>query len=149
MCPTIPTTRMAVFTVVLAFTAMGCAREAGRPEDALESFLREVSFGRAEAAWKRLTEESRDALVDRHRALAEAAGRTVDDPKPAEFLFSTLDLVVLSPAESIVVVSPPGDVVTLRVTVEGGRSAEVRMVQQGGAWRVDLMETLGETAGRS
>lgn len=132
---------------VLCFLALGCRPAESRPEDVLESFLQEVSFGRAEAAWRRLSERSREALVERHRALAEAAGEAVDpSPDPADVLSSTLGLTVLSPAESVVVVSPPGDVVTLRVSVEGGRSAEVRMVREDGSWRVDLVDSLEPSA---
>lgn len=125
--------------VVLAVASMvACDSPESRPEDVLKAFLQEVSFGRAEPAWSRLSERTRRLLVERHEARKKAAGEAPTEPRPAELLFSDLGLTVLNPAESVVVVSPPGDVVTLRVSVEGGESAEVRMVKEDGAWRVDL-----------
>jgi hypothetical protein len=49
---------------------------------------------------------------------------------------------MLSPPESVAVVSPPGPEATLRVTVKDGRSAEMRMVREGTGWKVDLLGSL-------
>jgi len=121
---------------------MACQPAESRPEQVLETFLQEVSFGRADAAWSKLSQETRDALRERHRRRQEVAGEAPTEPEPAELLYDTANLTVLNPAESIAVVSPPGDVVTLRVSVEGGRSAELRMVRRDGAWKVDLLDLL-------
>lgn len=128
--------------VGFALLALGCRPAESRPEQALETFLQEVSFGRAEAAWTKLSSGSQAALRERHRRLREAAGQPPEEPEPARLLYGTAGLTVLNPAESVAVVSPPGDVVTLRVSVEGGSSAEVRMVKEEGGWRVDLRDLI-------
>jgi hypothetical protein len=131
-----------LLAVGFTLLALGCRPAESRPEQVLEAFLQEVSFGRAEAAWNDLSKETRDALRERHRQLRRAAGQPPEEPEPAELLYGVAGLTVLNPAESVAVVSPPGDVVTLRVSVEGGRSAEVRMVRRDGVWRVDLRDLL-------
>lgn len=141
-----------LLAVGFTLLALACRPAESRPEQVLEAFLQEVSFGRAEAAWNKLSEETRNVLRERHRRLREAAGQPPEEPEPAELLYGVAGLTVLNPAESVAVVSPPGDVVTLRVSVEGGRSAEVRMIRRDGSWRVDLRDllatrtsTVGET----
>lgn len=131
----------AISVVALVALVGSCANKRPKPEEALEAFLADVQYGRADSAWAALTEESRTRLLERHRALAEAAGKPVDET-PAKILFGDLGLVVQSPPESIVVASPLGNEVTLRVTVEGGRSAEIRMVREGVRWKVDLTGSL-------
>lgn len=108
----------------------------------MEAFLADIQYGRADSAWAALTEASRTRLLERHRALAAAAGKPTDET-PAKILFGDLGLVVQSAPESIVVASPLGNEVTLRVTVAGGKSAEIRMVREGIRWKVDLMGSLG------
>ncbi len=122
-----------------------CAQAVESPEDVLESFLQEVSFGRLDKAAERLSRSTRDALSRRYHEMRERTGLPPKEPEPADLLSEGLDLTVLNSAESIVVVSPLGDSVTLRATVEGGASAEVFMVREDGAWRIDLLRSLGSS----
>ena len=136
--------RFALFWVIaLSCAAAGCADRRPRPEDALNAFLADLQYGRAESAWAALSESSRQKLIERHRLLFEAGGQKTDDT-PSEILFGDLGIVVMSPPESVVVVSPLGNEAKLRVTVAGGRSADIRMVREGSGWKIDLMASLEE-----
>lgn len=133
---------LALFWVVaLSCASVGCADRRPRPEEALNAFLADLQYGRAESAWAALSESSRRELLERHRRLAEARGEKPDD-SPSQILFGDLGLVAMSPPESVVVVSPLGNEAKLRVTVAGGRSAVIRMVREGAVWKVDLFGSL-------
>jgi hypothetical protein len=131
------------WVIALTCAAAGCADRRPRPEEALNAFLADLQYGRAEAAWAALSESSRTKLLERHQRLARAAGKPSDDT-PAQILFGELGIVVMSAPESVVVVSPLGNEAKLRVTVAGGRSADIRMVREGPAWKVDLLGSLDE-----
>ncbi|MCB9654851.1 MAG: hypothetical protein H6729_12050 [Deltaproteobacteria bacterium] len=71
---------------------------------------------------------------------SQAASAAPEDP--SMLLFSDLRLIVLGEPENIVLVSPFGQEVTLRVSLAQGRSADFRLVREGKAWKVDLMSAL-------
>lgn len=118
-----------------------CRPSAATPEDALRGFLQDVRARRAPAAWAALSAPSQEAILADAARLAEATG---DPPEtdPAKLLFERSELMTLRQPESISVASRPGDVALLRVPVEGGASANVRMVREGAAWKVDLVGSL-------
>ncbi len=118
-----------------------CRPGAATPEDALRTFLGDVSSRRAAEAWAGLSKSSQEVLLADARALAAATGQE-PETDPGKLLFERSELLLLRKAESISVASRPGDVATLRVPVEGGASANVRMVREGAAWKVDLMGSL-------
>lgn len=130
-----------VLAVALSL-AGGCRQAADQPEQALERFLAAVAAGRADEAWGALSSASKAALLARHEALARAGGRDATAASPAETLFEELDLRLLAQPESVVVVSPLGNTVTLRVTVKDGPSTEIRMVREERGWSVDLESAL-------
>jgi predicted nucleic acid-binding Zn-ribbon protein len=149
--------RVLLLAASIAASSGACARSGSDgpvslrqdpPEAALDAFFTDLRFQRVDRAYAALAHRSRTWLEERHRRLQRAA-TPADQPSDDasidrhELLYRTLDLTLLSPPESIVVVSPPGDRVTLRVTVEGGASAEVVMVREDGRWKVDLESTLG------
>jgi hypothetical protein len=121
-----------------------CRPAPDSPQSVLEGFLADLEYGRAQSAWKRLAPDSQAWLETRWLELrrAEAPDREPKAPEPGALLFDLLDLTLLQAPESVAVVSPPGDRVTLRVSVEGGRSAEVRLVRHDDRWKVDLVSTL-------
>lgn len=133
--------RSSFFLVVVAISAAGCPRAEVQPEDALKRFLADLQFGRADAAWAALTDGAKEDLLQRHRALAQAAHRPPTE-RPADILYGELGLEVLGTPENVVVVSPLGPEVVLRVSVKGGRSAEIRMQRAGQDWKVDLVAAL-------
>ena len=118
-----------------------CRPSAATPEEALRGFLQDVRARRAPAAWAAISTPSQQALLADAARLAEATG---DPPEtdPAKLLFERSELMALRQPESISVASRPGDVALLRVPVEGGASANVRMVREGAAWKVDLVGSL-------
>lgn len=143
------------FWAALAVAAPGCNEKKQEPEDAFRRFAADVNARRADAAWAALTESSQQELERRHEAIAEASGsgsgaeagsgsgaEKKQKATPGSMLFEQLGLVVLSAPESVVIVSPPGREVLLRVTVKDGKTADVRMVREGARWKVDLMGSL-------
>jgi hypothetical protein len=134
-----------LFTMVAALAPGACTKPPAEPEPTLERFLAAVRLGRAEQAWAALSTGSKEALVARQRALLAAAGENGDggDPgDPSRSLFDALGLSALAAPESVVLVSPPGDELRLRVAVKGGQSGELFMVREGAAWKVDLVRSL-------
>ncbi len=129
--------------IALSCAAEGCADRRPKPEDTLNAFLADLQYGRAEAAWAALSESSRQKLLERHRRLAEATGKPVEET-PSQILFGDLGIVVLTAPESVFVSSPLGDEVKIQVTVAGGKSHEITMVREGTAWKVDLMHSLDD-----
>ncbi|MBK8014372.1 MAG: hypothetical protein IPK13_23870 [Deltaproteobacteria bacterium] len=160
------------WTVVLvlalaALLALGaCQRRASdRPEDTLRAFLTRLREGRAQEAWHQLSGASQASLRDRAHREAErraslksdapgapdapsgttsqgAASPSAPDDEAYTLLFADLRLMVLGEPESIVLVSPFGPEVTLRVSLPRGRSADFRLVREGKEWKVDLMSAL-------
>lgn len=140
-----PSWRRLVGCLLLGVLAAGCPEPKADPEDAFRRFLSDVHAHRAEAVWGQLSEATRKALLTRHQALRAAVGRDAGheaEPPVAQILFEELGLTELNPPESIAVVSPPGQDVTLRVAVKDGKSVQVRMVREGQPWKVDLMRAL-------
>jgi hypothetical protein len=134
-----------LFTLVAALAPGACRKPPAEPEPTLERFLADVRLGRAEQAWSALSTQSREVLAARRRALLEAAGKTRDGgdaDDPSRSLFEALGLTALAAPESVVLVSPPGDEIRLRVAVKGGQSGEVFMVREGAEWKVDLVRSL-------
>lgn len=127
---------------LLVAATFGCLPQTPDPEDTLKAFLADLSAGRDTVAYNALSQATRTELERRHELLARAAGRA-PSRKAGEILYRELGLMVLhSPPESIVMVSQPGAEVVLRVGVKDGKSADIRMVREGDAWKVDLMRSL-------
>lgn len=118
-----------------------CRPGAATPEDALKTFLGDVQSRRSSEAWAGLSASSQEALLADARKLAAATGEPAETD-PGKLLFERGELLILRKAESISVASRPGDVAMLRVAVEGGASANVRMVRDGASWKVDLVSSL-------
>ncbi|MEM6861661.1 MAG: hypothetical protein AAGD10_13115 [Myxococcota bacterium] len=123
---------------------LGACTEVETPEAALDAFLEDARRGRWEQASRRVSKETMAWLRARHGALV---GEEDAATAKAEALFDSLGLRVEQVPRSIVVVSPIGARVTLRATVEEGRSAEFPMVEEGGGWRVDLSRALQPAGG--
>jgi len=123
---------------VLCIAASACA-EVQTPEGALEAFLEDAQRGRWARAAERVSADGLEWLRSRHAALHGEAEAKAADP---EALFDAVGLQVEQAPDSIVVVSPMGQRVTLRATVDEGRSAEFPMVEEDGTWKVDLGRAL-------
>lgn len=119
----------------------GCPGRAETPEGALETFLANVRSRRGAPAYKALSAASRTEMERRAKTRAEMTGEAVETD-PAQLIFSDLELVALRKPASIRVAGPLGDAVDLRVSVEGGETAIVKMVREGRGWKVDLFGSL-------
>lgn len=123
--------------------AAGCKERRSSPEASLRTFLAQLYARQAKQAWQGLSKSSREALKRDAEALARAAGDPEVKTSPEDLLFNQTELTLLAKPGSISVVSPlGGDEVLLRVTVEEGASANIRMVREGKEWKVDLVGSL-------
>lgn len=132
---------LALSAALLAGLASGCNNQRETPEDALRRFISDVKQHRLQQAWGALSTASKADLEERAKALADAAGDK-SERKPERLLVEQLELLVLRSPESISVASRLDKDVVLRVSVEGGESANVHMVREGAGWKVDLMRSL-------
>ena len=127
--------------IALATTLSGCRTDTTTPEGALRQFINNVQIHRADEVYDGLSAASRAELHARARAQAEATGAEPVTDR-SQLLFRETQLIALRKPESISVASPLGTEVTVRVSVEGGQTAEVKMVREGTTWKVDLFDSL-------
>lgn len=99
------------------------------PEAAVRDFSRALADGNPGAAWTLLSEATRKKAD----ALATAGGR---DGGGQEMLFSSG--YPLGKLGSTRLISGSGDEAMVRVEAEGSPPQDVRLVREGGAWRLDL-----------
>ena len=120
--------------------AVGCQPQPLSPEETLQRFLADIRYGQAQSAFLALCMDTQVALRTRHERLA--SGTPVRGNIENQILFRELGLEVLHAPENINIASPIGDTVTLRVTVQGGDSANVYLKRERARWCVDLNKTL-------
>jgi hypothetical protein len=127
--------RLAVLGVALFLAVPACQRELP-PDAAYRALVRAMSERDEEAAWELLSSATRDRLEARAR-IAAAAAPGVVRPSARALLAGDAPLAVLPPT-SIVLKEMGPDRAVLRVEAPGARSAEVILIRERGAWRVDL-----------
>jgi hypothetical protein len=121
----------------------GCKDRSNSPEASLRTFLGQVYNRQAKQAWLGLSKGSQETLRKDAEALARAAGEPAPKTTPEGLLFEDSELTLLAKPGSISVVSPlGGEEVLLRVTIEEGPSANIKMVREGRHWKVDLVGSL-------
>jgi hypothetical protein len=131
-----------VATILAASALWACPKQSLDAKQTCEQFLEDIHARRGERAFDKLSEGSKTELRRRHLALVEAGGGD-EDASPAYLIFKTLDIERISTPESIAEASRPDDEqVLLRVAVKSGDSADIRMVKEGEAWKVDLFASL-------
>lgn len=141
-----PVVALALLVFTLVFSA--CPQRQSDAKETASQFLNDIRARRGDAAFARLSEGSQTELRRRHLALVKAGGGE-PDVAPAYLIFKTLDVELLSTPESIVEASrPDGAEVLLRVSVKSGESADLRMVRENDAWKVDLFRSLAPTSAR-
>ncbi len=114
-----------------------CARRDLPPDAAYRAFARAAAERDGDAAWPLLSADTRAWLEKRARAAASVAPGVVAD-SPQRLLFG--DAAAVRPPKEIEVLSADGAVARLRVVDGEGRAAEVRMVREDGAWKVEVPE---------
>jgi len=125
--------------LALALASAGCRRPAG-PDAAYRAFAAAARAGDSGRVWELLSEGSRAALDARAKALAARVPGL-----PASGREQALgDLAAGAPRiVDVAVKNESGDSALLAVTAEGvDRTQEVRMVREGGRWRVVLPEAI-------
>jgi len=143
--PRVSTSATRALLLLLALALAACRGPADTPEVALREFVQLIRARRAAPAWALVSAKSQAQLEALAKAQAEATGAQPTE-EPAALLFELIELAALRKIESVSVVSPIGHEVTLRVWVEGGQTANVEMVREGGRWKVDLIESLVKTS---
>lgn len=129
-------------------TLTACPKQTLDAKQTCEAFLDDIYARRGDHAFDKLSEGSQTELRRRHLALVEAGGGD-PDASPAYLIFKTLDLERMSTPESIAEASrPDAKGVLLRVAVKSGDSADIRMVKEGDAWKVDLFASLAPASPR-
>jgi hypothetical protein len=123
--------------LAVALLLPACRRADG-PAEAYRAFAQAARAGDAPAVWSLLSEESREALDARAKALS---GKNPPGVVPA----SGQDLVLgdlaraAPPVEKVLVMRESADAAVVAVTVAGAaQPEEVSLVREGGAWRVVL-----------
>ena len=111
-----------------------CTRDPG-PEATYRALTRAVAERDEEAAWALLSKGTRAWLEDRAREAARTAPGVV--PQSArQLLLGDAALSAVPPTLVELVRSDAAEAV-LRVRAPGGEAAEVRLVREGGAWKLD------------
>jgi hypothetical protein len=134
--------------LVVALALGGCAPQ-GAPDDpvgdpvgVVTRLLEDLEKGRPRAAWARITEADRQALLERAAELRRAEGQP-EPPTPTSAL-RRFGLEVTAEPENATLASRPGRRVRVRVNAARGRSATFEVVEEAGGWRVALLASLRE-----
>jgi hypothetical protein len=129
------TARRALAAVLLLAALPACQPD--RPPDATyRALVRAMAERDEEAAWALLSRATRQRLEERARVAADAAPGVVA-PNARALLAGDAPLAV-RPPRSITVVEAGATRAVLRVEAPGAPPADVVLVREDGAWRVDL-----------
>ena len=119
----------------------GCAEDKSKPEEVLGLFLANLQYElRAKQTWDMLTEENQGILKERYEATHPGA-----DPEPEQILLQAVSPVLIQKPENIVVISPIGNELKMRVSGAQGKSADFYLVRHNDTWKIDLLKSLGAT----
>jgi hypothetical protein len=130
--------RSASAFLALALCA-GCpGNRSDDPVEAYQAFVKSAQKGEIKAAWGALSAATRAEVDGRTHALAAASDGGVRDD-PTALLFSSLQRP--EPITEISLQRRDDTAATVRVST-ASRTAEVRLVKEDGAWKVDLTEAL-------
>ncbi|HEY7725368.1 MAG TPA: hypothetical protein VH880_08540 [Anaeromyxobacteraceae bacterium] len=124
--------------LVPALLLSACVPRDAPPDAAYRAFARAAAERDADEAWRLLSARTRAWMEARGRAAAAAAPGVVAASGPRLLLGDAA--LATAPVREIEVLRREGDAAVLRVVDAAGAAAEVRMVREGGAWRVELAE---------
>ena len=129
------------FGLIILACTLACHQGPPKPEDNLKAFLGAVRSKRGNEAWKLLSAASQSELNKRAQRIAEIT-RTPVEINKSKLLFQEMEIMTIRIPESISVTSPISSTAKLRVTLKDGQTANVLMIREGQAWKVDLMGSL-------
>jgi hypothetical protein len=121
--------------LALLLAVPGCQRDLP-PDAAYRALVRAMAERDEEVAWDLLSAATQARLTERARVAAAAAPGVVA-PGARAMLAGDAPLAVRPPTSIAVVQSGPERAV-LRVEAPGAKPADVVLVRERGAWRVDL-----------
>ncbi len=124
--------RLLALAVLLA--SSGCRRDVG-PAERYAAFAAAARKGEADEVWAMLSERSREALDARARTVAAQAPPGVVAGSGRQLVLGDLAPRARRPT-SVTVVRESRDAAVVAVEVEGEPAREVRLVREGGQWRV-------------
>jgi len=125
----------------LALSALllaACAPRDPPPDAIYRAFVRAAVERDGEAGWALLSRASRARLEDRARSAAAGAPGVLAPAGP-RLLFGDA-AVAVRPVKVIDVLRADAQEAVLRVVDAGGATAELRLVREDGAWKVDLRD---------
>jgi hypothetical protein len=130
---------LAGYALVALGLCTACPRaRSDDPVEAYQAFVKSTQKGEAKAAWSFLSAATRTEVEARSHALAAASDGGVRDD-PTALLFVSLQRP--EPVSEISLQRRDDAVATVRVST-ASRTAEVRLVKEDGAWKVDLTDAL-------
>ncbi len=133
---------LAALAAAVLLLPAACTRDPG-PEATYRALTRAVAERDEEAAWALLSKGTRAWLEGRAREAAEAAPGVVS-PSARQLLLGDAALSAVPPTLVELVRGDAAEAV-LRVRSPGGEAAEVRLVREGGAWKLDARPAGGGT----
>jgi hypothetical protein len=129
----------ALFALAALGLCAGCPpARSDDPVEAYQAFVKSVQKGEAKAAWGFLSTATRAEVEAHTHALAIASDGGVRDD-PGALLFASLQRP--EAVSEISLERRDDSVATVRVST-ASQTAEVRLVKEEGAWKVDLTDTL-------
>lgn len=131
---------------LVGLLAVGCAQKSPpqTPEAAWSRFSEALRQADAKVAWDSLSKASRAELETRSKAVSEASHGVVKDDPQAMLFQSGVRPREITAAKRLTADEREA---TLEITV-GGRNEQVHLVQEDGAWRVDLAGAIKEVTRR-
>ena len=129
------------FGLIILACTIACNQGPPKPEDNLKAFLGAVRSKRGPEAWKLLSAASQSELTKRAKRIAEITETPVETNK-SKLLFQEMEIMTIRIPESISVTSPISSTAKLRVALKDGQTANVLMIREGQAWKVDLLGSL-------
>lgn len=118
--------------ILAAVVSPGCRGQ--EPVEAFLGYLEALQGGRGKVAWGYLARSARDRLRKEAEHLQEVTGGKVKR-EPYDLLLVT-SIEARRSKRAIKVVETKGDRAILRVGLEAGGSAEVRLIKEEGGWKV-------------
>lgn len=126
--------------IAMVAVLSGCNRPNwDTPVSAYLSYARALEKRDVKTAWGALSTETRKVLEARSAEVTKVSGGAVKDMPEALFFGGNF---ATEPVKEVSLVKQDGNVALLSVVPREGDPREVRMVNEGGAWKLDVSERL-------